>query len=206
MKPLRGLYIVTPNWDDTAKLLDVTEKALKGGATIVQYRHKTAGPEQRRKQATALQALCKRYDVPFIINDHVDLCLELDADGIHVGETDESVAAVRARIGPDKILGASCYGEMDLVQSAINNGATYIALGGFYPSVTKSYDLATPLDMIGKVKKKWPDMPSCAIGGITPENAIPMVEQGIDMISVISHVYLSNDPEKAARDFADMYR
>jgi thiamine-phosphate pyrophosphorylase len=95
MKALKGLYIVTPDWDETDRLLDVTEKALRGGAALVQYRHKTALPEQRREQAIALQALCRRYDVPFIINDHVDLCLELDADGIHVGGTDESVASVR---------------------------------------------------------------------------------------------------------------
>ncbi len=206
MKALKGLYIVTPDWDDTDKLLDITEKALKGGAALVQYRHKTAGPEQRREQAKALQALCKRYDVPFIINDYVDLCLELDADGIHVGATDESVAGVRAKVGPDKIVGASCYGEMDLVFQATKEGASYVAFGGFYPSRIKQYEVTTPVSIVGDAKKALPDMPSCAIGGITLENAVPLVEQGVDMISVISSVYMVDDPEAAAHAFADMYR
>jgi len=206
MKELRGLYIVTPDWDDTSKLLDITEKALKGGAALVQYRHKTAGTEQRLEQAKALQALCQRYDVPFIINDYVDLCLELDADGIHVGGTDESVADVRAKVGPDKIVGASCYGEMDLVRQATKEGADYVAFGGFYPSRIKKYEVTTPISIVGDAKKELPDVPSCAIGGITLENAVPLVRQGVDMISVISSVYMVNDPEAAARAFADMYK
>ena len=206
MKALRGLYIVTPDWDDTDKLLDITEKALKGGAALVQYRHKTAGAEQRLEQAKALQALCRRYDVPFIINDYVDLCLELDVDGIHVGGTDESVAAVRAKVGPGKIVGASCYGEMDLVRQATKEGADYVAFGGFYPSRIKKYEVTTPVSIVGEAKKELPDVPSCAIGGITLENAVPLVKQGVDMISVISSVYMVDDPEAAARSFADMYR
>ena len=91
---MKGLYIVTPDWDDTAKLVDVTEKALKGGAQIVQYRHKTAGPEQRLEQAKALQAVCRQYNRTFIVNDYVDLALEIGADGIHVGGTDAPVAKV----------------------------------------------------------------------------------------------------------------
>lgn len=207
MKVLRGLYIVTPDWDDTDKLLDITEKALKGGAALVQYRHKTAGPAQRREQAVALQILCKRYEgVPFIINDYVDLCLELDTDGIHVGGTDESVARIRAKVGPDKIVGASCYGDMELVRNAAKEGASYVAFGGFYPSRIKEYPVTTPVDIIGEAKKELPDMPSCAIGGITLENAIPLVNQGVDMISVISSVYMTDDPQAAARAFADLYK
>lgn len=206
MKLLRGLYIVTPDWDDTDKLLDVTEKALKGGAALVQYRHKTAEMKQLREQAKALQKLCKRYDVPFIINDYVDLCVELDADGIHVGGTDESVAAVRAKVGPDKIVGASCYGEMDLARKAKKEGASYVAFGGFYPSRIKKYAVTTPISIVSDAKSEVSGVPSCAIGGITLENAIPLVEQGVDMISVISSVYMVDDPESAARDFAALYK
>lgn len=202
---LKGLYIVTPDWDDTAKLVEVTEKALKGGAELVQYRHKTATPEQRREQASALQAVCKKYGKPFIINDFVDLALELDADGVHVGESDEAVAAVRAKVGPNKIVGASCYGEMDLVRNAYKAGASYIALGGFYPSRIKKYPVTTELDIVRQMKQEMPDLPSVAIGGIDLENAVPLVERGIDMISVISSVYFADDPEAAARAFADMY-
>jgi len=202
---LKGLYIVTPDWDDTAKLLDATEKALKGGASLVQYRHKTATPEFRLEQARALQPLCKRYGKPFIINDFVELCLELDADGIHVGESDEAVAAVRAKVGPSKIVGASCYGRMDLVWNAYKAGASYVAFGGFYPSRVKKYPVTTELDIVAQMKKEIPSLPSVAIGGINLENAVPLVERGIDMISVISSVYFTDDPEGAARAFAKLF-
>lgn len=202
---MRGLYIVTPDWDDTARLLEITEKALKGGAALVQYRHKTAGPEQRREQAKALQALCRRYGKPFIINDYVDLCLELDTDGIHVGGTDASVAEVRAAVGPNKIVGASCYGDMDLVRKAQKEGASYVAFGGFYPSRIKKYPVTTPPEIIADAKKEMPAMPSCAIGGITLENAVPLVAQGVDMISVISSVYMVDDPEAAASAFTKLF-
>lgn len=202
---MRGLYIVTPDWDDTAKLVDVTEKAIKGGAAIVQYRHKTTTMEQRREQAKALQAVCKRYNVPFIINDFVDLALELDADGVHVGESDEGVAAVRAKVGPNKIVGASCYGDMELVRKAHKAGVSYIAFGGFYPSRIKKYPVTTELDIVKQMKQEMPELPSCAIGGIDLENAVPLVERGIDMICVISSVYFAEDPEAAARAFAKMY-
>jgi thiamine-phosphate pyrophosphorylase len=202
---MKGLYIVTPDWDDTAKLVEVTEKALKGGAAIVQYRHKAASPELRREQAKALQVLCKRYNRPFIINDSVDLMLELDADGIHVGESDEAVAKVRAAVGPNKIVGASCYGDMDLVRKAHKAGASYIAFGGFYPSRIKKYPVTTELDIVKQMKQEIPNLPSCAIGGIDLENAIPLVDRGVDMIAVISSVYFADDPEEAARAFAKMY-
>lgn len=202
---MKGLYIVTPNWDDTEKMVDVTEKALKGGAAIVQYRNKTATPELRHEQAKAVQAVCRKYNRPFIINDFVDLCLELDADGIHVGESDEAVAAVREKVGPNKIVGASCYGEMDLVRNAHNAGASYIALGGFYPSRVKEYPVTTELDIVKQMKSELPDLPSCAIGGINLENAVPLVERGVDMICVISSVYFEDDPEAAARAFAKFY-
>ncbi|MDR1311465.1 MAG: thiamine phosphate synthase [Burkholderiaceae bacterium] len=205
-KALRGLYIVTPDWDDTDKLCDVTEKAIKGGARIVQYRHKTAGEAQRHEQASALQALCRRHAVPFIINDHVDLCIALSADGIHVGGTDESVAAVRARVGKDTIVGASCYGEMELARCAREEGASYVAFGGFYPSRIKKYPVTTPFSILSSAKKEMPDMPTCAIGGITLENGTPLVKEGADMISVISAVYFQEDPEKAASAFSDWYR
>lgn len=202
---MKGLYIVTPDWDDTAKLVEVTEKALKGGAAIVQYRHKTTTPEQRREQAKALQTVCKRYDKPFIINDFVELALELNADGIHVGESDDAVAAVRAKVGPKMIVGSSCYGDMERVRAAHKAGASYIALGGFYPSRVKKYPVTTELEIVRQMKLEFPDLPSCAIGGIDHENAIPLVERGIDMIAVVSAVYFAADPEAAARAFAKMY-
>jgi thiamine-phosphate pyrophosphorylase len=127
---LKGLYVVTPDWDDTARLLAASDAALRGGAAVLQYRHKSADEALRREQASQLLALCRRHGRPFIINDHPQLCVELDADGVHVGGTDAAVAAVRQQVGPERIVGASCYGSVELAQAAQAAGASYVALGG----------------------------------------------------------------------------
>lgn len=204
-KHLRGLYIVTPDWDDTAQLLAATELALQNGAALVQYRHKTADPAQRRDQASALLALCRQYEVPLIINDHVALCLEIGADGIHVGGTDASIAEVRQAVGPDRIVGASCYGTLELAHAAHRDGASYVAFGGFYPSRVKKYDFRTAPEIIAQSKREIA-LPVVVIGGITLENAPPLVAQGADMVAVISSVYLVPVAERKTRELADLYR
>jgi thiamine-phosphate pyrophosphorylase len=201
---MRGLYIVTPDWDDTGKLHDVTEMALRGGAALVQYRHKTADAALRRQQAESLLALCRRYRRPFIVNDYVELCLALDADGVHVGGTDAAVAQVRAALGPDKVVGASCYGDLQLARDAHRAGASYVAFGGFYASRVKKYPVTTPLDIVTRSKAEVA-LPSVVIGGMTRQNAAPLVAAGADMVAVISSVYLAPDPEQAAREFAALF-
>ena len=201
---MKGLYLVTPDWDDTQKMLDVTEAGLRGGAALIQYRHKMASPELRKEQAQQLLALCRRYDRPFIINDFVELCMELDADGIHVGGTDASVAQVRAAVGPDKIVGASCYGSMQLARDAHQAGASYVAFGGFYPSRVKKYEVTTQPEIVAQAKQEIP-LPNVVIGGMTQQNSVPLVAQGADMVAAISSVYLADDPEAAARAFVKLF-
>ncbi|MGZ3237765.1 MAG: thiamine phosphate synthase [Burkholderiaceae bacterium] len=201
---MKGLYIVTPDWDDTAKLLAITESALRGGAAAVQYRHKTAGAALRQEQAECLLELCRSYQRPLIINDHVDLCIALDADGVHVGGTDASVAKVRAAIGPIKIVGASCYGDMQLARDAHQAGASYVAFGGFYPSRVKKYPVTTSPDIITKAKAEIP-LPNVVIGGMTQANAAPLIACGADMVAAISSVYLAGNPEIAAREFVRLF-
>lgn len=201
---LRGLYIVTPDWDDTAHLLAVTEQALLGGAAIVQYRHKTADMELRQQQATALLALCRRFGKPFIVNDHLDLCMEIDADGLHVGGTDISVAEARAQIGADKILGASCYGDMQLARTAVATGASYIAFGGFYPSRIKQYAVTTPADIVSDAGKEF-DLPRVVIGGMTLQNCQSLIANGAEMLAVISSVYMAENPRQAAAGFCGLF-
>ncbi|MBK1889917.1 thiamine phosphate synthase [Undibacterium sp. 14-3-2] len=201
---LRGLYIVTPDWDDTAQLLAVTEQVLLGGAALVQYRHKTADMELRRQQASALLALCRRFGKPFIVNDHLDLCMEIDADGLHVGGTDISVAEARAQIGADKILGASCYGDIQLARSAVASGASYIAFGGFYPSRIKQYAVTTPADIVSDAGKEF-DLPRVVIGGMTLQNCQPLIANGAEMVAVISSVYMAENPRQAAADFCGLF-
>ncbi len=207
MKPtatLRGLYLVTPDWDDTARLLDVTRAALEGGVALLQYRHKTASPELRRTQAAALLALCREFGCPFIVNDHVELALALDADGVHVGGTDAAVAAVRDQVGPDKIVGASCYGDLALAQAAHAAGASYVAYGGFYPSRVKKYPVTTEVGVLAASHSSVP-LPSVVIGGMTVENSRVLIAAGADMVAAISSVYSSADATAAAAAFTALY-
>ncbi len=202
---MNGLYLVTPDWDDTGKLVAASEQAIAGGATLLQYRHKTASDALRAEQASALLALCRRLNVPLIINDHVELCEALDADGIHVGGTDASVADVRARVGKDKIVGASCYGDLQLARNAAAAGASYVAFGGFYPSRVKKYEVSTPPDIITRALSEL-DVPVCVIGGMTVENSRPLVALGAHMVAAISSVYSADDHRSAASLFANLFR
>jgi len=182
----------------------VTEQALRAGAALVQYRHKDAGPELRREQASALLALCRRHGRPLIINDHVLLCTELDADGVHVGGTDAPLAAVRGVVGPDKIVGASCYGDLELARQAQDAGASYVAFGGFYPSTVKKYAVTTPPDIVLEAKATL-CVPVVVIGGMTTENARPLVSRGADMVAAITSVVAAPDPYSAAREFVGLF-
>jgi thiamine-phosphate pyrophosphorylase len=201
---MRGLYLVTPNWDDTNKMLDITAAALDAGAAMVQYRHKDASDELRREQGAALLALCRRYHRPFIVNDHLALAVTLGADGLHVGGTDMSVAAARAALGPDKIVGASCYGDLQLAHAAWRAGASYVAFGGFYPSTVKRYSFTTAPAIVAEARAQI-DLPVVVIGGMTPENAAPLVELGADMVAAITSVYGAADPGAATRRFDALF-
>ena len=201
---MRGLYLVTPDWFDTERLLDATRQALDAGATLVQYRNKTASEALRAEQAGALLALCRHYDRPLVVNDHLDLCTRLDADGVHVGGLDAPLAAVRAALGPDKIVGASCYGQFALAEAAQAAGASYVAYGGFYPSRVKVYEVSTPLDIVARAKAAL-QVPVVVIGGMTAENARPLVTRGADMVAAISSVCGAPDPYGAAREFAGLF-
>ncbi|AWL04672.1 thiamine phosphate synthase [Massilia oculi] len=201
---MRGLYLVTPNWDDTEKLILATDAALGAGAALVQYRHKEAGPDLRREQATALLALCRRHGRPLVINDHVDLCQAIDADGVHLGHTDAGIREARALLGQDKIVGASCYGELALARTAVDAGASYVAFGGFYPSPVKKYTFVTPPEMLDQARAEF-SVPIVVIGGMTPSNAAPLVSRGIDLVAAITSVYGSRDPAEAARAFGALF-
>jgi thiamine-phosphate pyrophosphorylase len=202
---MRGLYLVTPNWDDTGRLLDCTRQALEAGAALVQYRHKDATPALRAEQAAALLALCRRHGRPLVINDHVALCQALDADGVHVGATDVAVAAVRAALGPSKIVGASCYGDLGLAHAAARAGASYVAFGGFYPSAVKVYPVTTAPAIVAEAKAQLP-VPVVVIGGMTAANAAPLAALGADMVAAISSVYQARDVRQAARAFGALFR
>jgi len=201
---MRGLYLVTPNWNDTERLLAATEAALRGGAVLVQYRHKEADAVLRIEQATALLALCRRHGTPLVINDHIDLCMHLDADGVHVGGTDIAVDHARRLLGANKIVGASCYGELALAHVAQAAGASYAAFGGFYPSPVKKYAFVTEPTLLSQARAELA-LPIVVIGGMTPGNAAPLVARGADMVAAITSVYGEADPQDAARRFSKLF-
>lgn len=201
---MRGLYLVTPNWNDTERLLAGTEAALRGGASLVQYRHKDADAALRLEQARALLALCRRHGRPLVINDHLDLCMDLDADGVHLGGTDLGVEHARRLLGRDKIVGASCYGQLALARAAQLAGASYAAFGGFYPSPVKKYDFVTEPALLDQARLEVA-LPLVVIGGMTPANAAPLVARGAHMVAAITSVYGEADPESAARRFGSLF-
>ena len=201
---MRGLYLVTPNWDDTAALVKATEQALRAGAALLQYRHKSASAALRREQAAQLLALCRDYQRPFIINDHLDLCVAIEADGVHVGGTDAGVAEARRVLGGGKIVGASCYGDRQLARDACANGASYVAFGGFYPSKVKQYPVTTSQDIVSWAKDAIA-LPCVVIGGMTADNAAPLVARGADMVAAISSVYGAPQIDVAVQDFARLF-
>ncbi|NYE63907.1 thiamine-phosphate pyrophosphorylase [Duganella sp. 1224] len=202
---MQGLYLVTPNWNDTDRLLHASELAMRAvPIALLQYRHKEAAPAQRAEQAAALLALCRRHNVPFIVNDVVDLCAQLDADGVHLGGTDDEVAAVRARLGAGKLIGASCYGDLPRALHAQDAGASYVAFGGFYPSRVKQYAVTTPPAILDQARAQL-RVPTVVIGGMTPANAAPLVARGAHMVAAISSIYQAESVAEAATRFHALF-
>jgi thiamine-phosphate pyrophosphorylase len=200
---IRGLYVITPDWRDTVKLLLAAKAALEGGAKVLQYRNKVAPSSQRLEHALGLSALCGKYGATFIVNDHLDLAREVDADGLHLGGTDGDLAAARKKLGKDKLLGASCYDRLDLAVAAKAAGADHIAFGSIYDSPSKPSAVRAPLSLFGQAREL--GLPMVAIGGITADNATPVIEAGADALAVISDVFEAPDIGARARQYAGLF-
>ena len=205
---IKGLYAITPDIADTDLLLKKVEAALQGGASILQYRNKLANQQLQTLQASALLPLCKQYSVPLIMNDSFKLCLTLDADGVHLGTDDGILAEVNLRIGSDKILGASCYNRFDLALRAQTQGASYVAFGACFTSITKPNAPVAGLDLFTKAKTDL-DIPAVAIGGITLQNASQLVKAGASAIAVINAIFnplfTTDDIKSASQQFSIMF-
>ena len=202
---ISGLYAVTPDEADTDVLLVKVEAALQGGIALLQYRNKKVSNKMQSQQAGAILPLCKQYQVPFIINDSVNLCLELDADGVHIGADDGDISVVRARLGKDKILGTSCYDRVDLALSAQQAGATYVAFGACFTSSTKPRAPLVPLALfeLAKVQLR---VPVVAIGGITLKNAPMVIGAGADSIAVINSIFNADNVKLATQQFVQLFK
>jgi thiamine-phosphate pyrophosphorylase len=197
--PRRGLYLVTP--EPLPELACIAR--LLPHAACLQYRSKQARPDTRRRQALALRALCAEAGVMFLVNDDVVLAETVSADGVHVGEHDVGVAEARARLGEAAIVGSSCYDDLARAEDAVRAGASYVAFGAFFPSSTKPHARHATPQLLRDAARF--GLPRVAIGGITPDNAAPLVAAGADLIAVISGVFDAKDPVAAARGCAALF-
>jgi len=198
---IRGLYAITPDSADSARMLLLAERALEGGTRLLQYRNKSAAPAQQLTEARALVALCERHGAMLIVNDDLALALEVKAHGLHLGRDDGEFAAARAAF--PGLLGASCYDSLDLAKRAAAAGADYIAFGSVFPSPTKPGAVRAPLTLFAQARPL--GLPMVAIGGITLANAPQLVRAGADCVAVISSLFGAPDLAAAARAFNQLY-
>lgn len=198
-----GVYALTPECADTFKLLQMVEAALKGGVAAVQYREKSGDVALRHEQASELLSLCHRYHVPLIINDDLRLADLVEADGVHLGREDARLKEARIILGSEKIIGASCYQDVELAMQAVAEGADYVAFGSFYSSPTKPQAARAPLQLLHDANRL--SVPVVAIGGITLENAPMLIEAGADAIAVITALFDAPDIEKAAQTLNQLF-
>ena len=189
---LRGLYAITPEYADGSRLLADTEAALAGGCRIVQYRDKTCPMPERVSRTRALRQLTRRYGASLLINDDLALAILVDADGVHLGKDDGNLKAARAMLGPERILGASCYADFAAAQAADATGVDYLAFGAVYPSSTKPTARPAPINLFVDARAGL-SAASCAIGGITLANAPPLISAGADLLAVISDLFAAPD-------------
>lgn len=201
---LRGLYAITP--EDPGSLAPagmdrVADAVASGALCALQYRCKQADAARRLAEARTLAQLCRRHGVPLIINDDVELALEVEAAGVHLGREDGDLARARARL-PGRILGASCYDRPELARRAIAAGADYVAFGSVFPSPTKPGAVRAPLALFALAL----GVPKVAIGGITLQNAREVVAAGADGVAVITDLFDAPDVAQRARDFAKIFQ
>jgi thiamine-phosphate pyrophosphorylase len=198
-----SLYLVTDKSDDVEKFLKTIEEAINGGVTVVQIREKTADTLDFYNLALKVKEITSRYNVPLIINDRVDVALAIDADGIHVGQSDMPCDVTRKLVGPDKIVGVSA-ATIEEAKKAEKDGADYIGTGAVFPTQTKD-------DAPKVTKKELKDIvdsiniPVVAIGGITLDNAHELLDTGIAGLSVVSAIMSSDNPKKSSKKLLEIF-
>jgi thiamine-phosphate pyrophosphorylase len=204
---LRGLYAVTPDDPLLPRLSALVQAALEGGVRLVQYRNKTAPAPLRRAQAAELLRICRAYGARLIVNDDFWLAVEIGADGAHIGRADVpggSLKAARDALGSRRILGVSCYNEMERAELAVAAGADYIAFGRMFPSATKPHALEATPEIITTAKQRF-DLPVAAIGGITVANAPEILAAGADMLAVVGDLFNAMNIKARAEAFQTLW-
>ena len=201
---LRGLYAITPETGDRTDLLSRVDAALSGGCRILQYRDKLSAMPERVARARALRELTRRHGARLLINDDLALCRLVEADGVHLGEDDGNLRAARAILGPHAILGASCYADYAMAERATAAGADYVAFGAVYPSPTKPNARRATVDLFFRAKSGF-TVDVCAIGGITLDNAPPLIAAGADLLAVITDLFSAPDIAARAAQYQQLF-
>lgn len=207
MKALRGLYAITDSHLlADGRLLPYVEAALQGGARLIQYRDKSEAASRRLREAEALAELCLRHGARLVINDDLDLATRLGV-GVHLGQGDGSLAAARALLGRNAVIGATCHASMDLASQARQEGASYLAFGRFFTSQTKPGAPSASLSLLNDAKTRF-RLPLVAIGGVTLDNAPDLIARGADMLAVVHSLFAADsaeDVERRARAFSQLF-
>ncbi|HEY3431554.1 MAG TPA: thiamine phosphate synthase [Rhodocyclaceae bacterium] len=204
---LRGLYAVTPDDNLLPRLSALVSATLQGGVKIVQYRNKTAPQPLRRSQAAELVRICRAEGAKLIVNDDLALALEIGADGVHLGRDDGDLRAARRLLGPDRILGVSCYNEMSRAEAAVAAGADYIAFGAVFSSRTKPAAIEAPLSLVSEAKARFgpQGVAIAAIGGITLDNASQVIAAGADLVAVITDLFDAMDITSRSEAYQQLF-
>lgn len=201
--PRRGLYLLTPDDPDTGRLVARLAPVLATRPALVQYRNKPASPALRATQARAVLEACRAAGVPLVLNDDWRLAREIGADGAHLGEHDGDLAQARAAMGARAILGASCYDDIARARAAAAAGSSYLAFGAFFPSATKPGARRAHLSLLREAAPL--GLPRVAIGGLSPDNAAPLVAAGADLLAVLGAVFDAPDPVATALAFQSLF-
>jgi thiamine-phosphate pyrophosphorylase len=203
-RPFHGLYAITDAGFKGLAIERQVEMAIRGGARVIQYRDKSLDAPLRQTEAKAILSVCRRFDVPLLINDDVELAAAIGADGVHLGSEDTTLASARRQLGPRAIIGVSCYNRFELAERAVATGADYVAFGRFFTSQSKPLAVGAGLDLLHRARAEL-DCPVVAIGGITPENGRLLVEAGADMLAVIRGVFAAPDVTEAAQSLHNLF-
>ena len=201
---IKGLYVITPDMADLNTLIHKTKLAIEGGAFMVQYRSKIRDRDVKMHQCAAILRLCREKGVPCIVNDDVDMCRILNADGVHLGEKDDKIEDVRSILGDDAIIGSSCYNQLERAKQAQKKGANYVAFGAMFPTPSKPDAPRATLALLREAKSEI-QIPIVAIGGITVNNAHDVIKTGIDAIAVINSLYEAKSIKETAETFLKMF-
>ena len=203
---LKGLYVITDQkLIPRDRFIETVEKAIRGGAKIIQLREKDTPEEEIIRLGKELLKITRRYGIPLIINDSPKLAMEIGADGVHLGKDDTEISEARKILGSEAIIGVSCYGDVERGLQAEKEGADYLAFGTPFFTPTKPDRKTTPFEILKEAKRRIKTIPIFAIGGITKGNAKSVLETGVDGIAVITAVFSSPNPEEAARNLADFF-